>query len=194
MKRITPILEDSRGSILILTLLILMIGSLIAIYATNTSTMETRVVHNQKAYVNTFHAADSGLDPAVSILLDTVKNRTVATYPGSIQWLPGTVVSGNNTLLDVLMDYIDDEDRGFSFASAGNAAVTSVTYEREGATVQGTGGSAEFGTGSEGTGYGSTGGVFIFYYVRPTATQTASGSSASIEALYRRIPNVGDGR
>ena len=192
MKQPTPVLDNSKGSVLIITLLVLMVGSLIAIYATNTSTVETRVATNEKSYTTTFYAADAGVDPGVSVLLDIFNNRVVASSYGSLQWLTGTTT---DNLLNVVMGITTETNRGFSFPTGpSGTATTRVTYERKGASTKGTGSSAEFAAGAEGTGYGSSSGVVVYYYIRPTAAQDTSGSNVTIETLYRKVSGVGEGK
>jgi Tfp pilus assembly protein PilX len=190
MKDRTLLIQDSQGSILIITLLMLMIGSLIAIYATTTSTTETRVANNEKSYTATFYAADAGLDPGISVLLNIFDNRTVATNYGNTGWIGDS----QTTLLDVVMGFSNATNKGISFASQSGTTTTNVYFTRQGATTGGTGSSAEFGSGGEGAGYGSASGVFVFYYVNPTASQNATGASVTLKSLYRKVSNVGEGK
>jgi hypothetical protein len=174
-------------------MMVLMLGSLIAIFSTNISTIETRVANNEKNYTSTFYESDAGIAPGVKVLLDTFANRAVGTYP-ALQWTNDTLVSGYNNLIDeVIGSAATTYGRGFTFQTLkndGRGFSTEVRIQRDLATTRSTGSSTEFGAGFEGVGYGSAGGVHIYYSIRPAATGPA-GSAVAVEARYRKVPEVG---
>jgi hypothetical protein len=72
-------LNSERGAALLIAVLILLILTVLGVYAVTTSTLETKITGFHKWHVEAFYAADAGLD------------YTLATYPY------GALVSGTWT-------------------------------------------------------------------------------------------------
>jgi Tfp pilus assembly protein PilX len=199
---------NQRGSVLIIVLLVLMLGSLIAISAITISTTETRIANNEKSFETAFAQADAGIAPGLTVLLNTYKNKAVVdTIPApttatkNMAWTDDTYVSGSNTLLDEVMGASHSPNKGFWFqaphdprwdAADSRITKTTVIIERDRATAASTGSSVEFGGGYEGVGYGSGSGINIFYFIRATGAQTATNSTTTVETEYRRVSRVGE--
>lgn len=201
---------NERGSVLIIVLLVLMLGSLIAVSAITISTTETRIANNEKSFETAFSLADAGIAPGLTVLLNTYKNKAVVdTIPApttatkNMAWTDATYVSGSNTLLDEIMgaSHSNPPAKGFWFQAphdprwdAGDSRITKTTViiERDRASAASTGSSVEFGAGYEGVGYGSGSGINIFYFIRATGAQTATNSTTTVETEYRRVSRVGE--
>lgn len=70
-----------RGSAIVICTLVLVLLSLLGLYATNTSTLEVRIAAHDRQATEAFYAAESGLDE-VRIRLPEL----TATAPASIDW------------------------------------------------------------------------------------------------------------
>jgi len=68
-------LNSEQGAALLIAVLILLILTVLGVYAVTTSTLETKITGFHKWHVEAFYAADAGL------------NYTLATYPyGGLVW------------------------------------------------------------------------------------------------------------
>ena len=56
------VVSDSRGVVIILALLMLLVATLIGISAVSTTTTETKIAGNERLYNNAFYLADAGID------------------------------------------------------------------------------------------------------------------------------------
>jgi len=197
---------NEKGSVLLIAMMILMLASLIAVSSVGISTQETRIAGNEKMSTSVFFNADAGIAPGTKVLLETFVNKSVGSYPSldptdttttecgtiSTGWDADTLVSGTNKLLDEILG-VETSGKGFSFRASATDPLctkTHVRIQRKGQTTRSSGSSTEFGSGYEGVGYGSAGGVLIYYYVRSTASDRNSNSS-SLETEYRRVLRVG---
>lgn len=181
------VLTNERGSVLIVVFLILLLASTIAIFSTNTTTLETQIASNEKAYSTVFYAAEAGIAPGVKILRDTVSNRAVGSYGAGITWTADTLEGGvNNLLKEVLGSEDSANGSGFTFQSGDSGLTTTVRIQREGATTESTGGSTEFNTGSEGIGYGSMGGVQLIFAINSTGSDPMR-SQSQVQTQYRKV-------
>jgi Tfp pilus assembly protein PilX len=75
------VLGNSRGSALILSILILLVLTAVGIFAVNTSTMETRIAGNERQVGNAFYAADGGVDYGLQILEWVLSNPSATALP-----------------------------------------------------------------------------------------------------------------
>jgi len=174
-------------------MLVLLMASLIAVSSVSISTQETKIAANEKAATIVFFQADAGIAPGIQVLLDSIVNKSVASYP-ALTWTPESLNGGQNIFLDEVMGVSTSDNRGFNFSTPNNGGITtSVRMKRNMATTKSTGGSTEFGSGYEGVGYGSAGGVIIYYFVRSSASDP-NGSRSSLETEYRKVIRVGGGK
>ncbi len=58
--------HSQEGAALVIAVLILLILTVIGVYAVTTSTMDTKITGYQKVHVEAFYAADAGLDYALA--------------------------------------------------------------------------------------------------------------------------------
>jgi Tfp pilus assembly protein PilX len=197
------LVRNDRGSILILSMLVLMLGSVAVLFMMNTTTVETRIATNDKNYATVFCQADSGLGPGLTVLLETFGNRAVSTYP-SLSWTAetqsaeprnSTDTSTNNLISEVLGSGPNTSGSGFMIdqpAMAGMATTVLIKRPAGAASTNSTGGSAEFGSAHEGAGYGATGGVSISYLLN-SSSSGPSNAAVAVQAKYKKVINVGGG-
>ena len=199
---------NERGSVLIITLLVLMLGSLIAVSSITMSTTETRIAGNERSFENVFSQADAGIAPGLNVLLNTYKNKGVVdpipaptATTKAVAWTDATYVSGSNTFLDEVMGASHSSTKGLWFqaphdsrwdAADPRITTTTVIVRRDRATAASTGSSAEFGAGYEGVGYGSASGVNILYLLSSTGAQPSMNTRTTVETEYRKVSRVGE--
>jgi Tfp pilus assembly protein PilX len=194
MKTWHPGRMSDKGSILVISLLVLLLASALSVFLVNTGTIEMRIASNDKSYITAFYRADAGIAPGTRVLLDTLRNKQVGNY-GALQWSPN-VMDGKANLLNEIMGFqMTSEGSGFSFqAPAGTEGLTTeVMIKREATHPAATGVSAEFASGYEGIGYGSAGTVHLLYRIKSMGKGVSQvHSGVAVETVYRKILGVGD--
>ena len=177
-------LGDEEGSVIVVALFILVILILIGISATKTTEIEIQIAGNQKFHDIAFYHADSGVystPKLISACLDNGAEQDAAeiTYLGS-----------SGTFYREIMGFdLYDSDRDVRLTLGGfNVDVDVNRIGQE--TLPG--GGAEFGSGAEGIGVGSAGGVAILYDV-DSLGQGPGSSQSNVAVVYRKIMGVAGG-
>lgn len=194
MKARYPAYMNNKGSILVISLLVLLLASVLSVFLVNTSTIETRIAGNEKSYTTAFFGADAGIAPGVRVLLDTLEAKQVGNY-GALQWAPNTTDGKENLLNEILGFQMTEEGSGFSFHTPANSEglTTEVKIKRQGVNPGETGGSVEFAAGYEGIGYGSSGSVHLLYHIRSTGKGASQvRSNVGVQTLYRKVLGAGE--
>ncbi len=189
--------KNETGSVTIIAaLMILVILTLIGISATSTTVVELQIAANDQFHKIAFYNADSGLygsPKVVSAVVNTsapvpVGGGTTAT--GVAYLAPTTDVS----FYRQVMGYApyDGGLEDISFNPVGIDTNVDVRRDREENIV---GGSAEFASGAEGIGTGSTGGIALFYDMRSNAQGPPANnpSIARLGAEYRKVVGLAGG-
>jgi hypothetical protein len=186
---------DESGSITIIAaIMVLLIVTLIGISAMNTTTVELQIAGNDQLSRIAFYNADSGvygIPKIISRIIDTsdpvgIAAETDSIAPG-VDWEPTT---DQNTFYDQVMGYADyDSLPDVSMGQGGFS--TQVDVQRIRSVVL-AGGGAEFASGVEGIGVGTTGGVAI-YFELDSRGQSTRGANANVIADYRKVVGVAGG-
>lgn len=93
-------LDSEQGAALLIAVLILLILTVLGVYAVTTSTLETKITGFHKWHVEAFYAADAGL------------HYTLATYPyggvysGKPTWPDDPPFHHNNPKCDITVTYL----------------------------------------------------------------------------------------
>jgi hypothetical protein len=69
------IMQDEKGSALLLSILMIGLLAVIGIFSTQTSTTETRIARNQKLHKMAFHEAEGGAEVGIQILEDNIEEK-----------------------------------------------------------------------------------------------------------------------
>jgi len=169
---------------MLVALMILPILTLMGIMATNTTETELRIAGNSKFHKIAFHNADSGVYSTPKVITtvfdsDTEPLLSAVTYLGS-----------HGSFHRELMGFDPhDNARDLRFVLAGYNV--DVDVNRNGQEVI-PGGSAEFASGAEGIGSGSTGGVGILYEM-DSLGEGPSSSLSNVSAVYRKVVGTAGG-
>ena len=165
----SPRINNENGTVLLITMIILTVGTMIGIAALNTSQVENQIAGNDKWQKVAFHAADGGTEAGRELLEENFSCPTgfsVATI-GGLQIEPGNMSWGNgdphswfwinetdppcpfptNTLRDVRIGAIDPTDT----APHTNLAFAGITRLSTGSALQ-------MIAGYEGKAFGAAGG------------------------------------
>jgi hypothetical protein len=177
-------LRDEEGSIMLVALFILVILTLIGIMATTTSEIEIKIAGNDKFHKIAFHHADSGVFSTPK-LISTSFDSGAEPPPSGFAYL-GT----SGTFYREIMGF-DPHDAARDIRFTLNGLNVDVDVNRIGKVTL-PGGSTEFGTGAEGLGGGSSGGIGILYGM-DSLGEGPSDSLSNVDAVYRKVIGVPGG-
>jgi hypothetical protein len=123
--------ENEEGSVVVLSLLVLVILSIVGFSASRTSTTEKQIIRNDAIYQENFYLAESGATEAAQMLHDTVDNSGLRDR--TLTWLNRKqdldfdnidtwfTSSGANQTANI-SSITDDNSVKFSVADAGVSA------------------------------------------------------------------------
>jgi len=196
-------IDNQSGAITIMAgLLILVILSLIAISGTNTTIIETTVASYDQSYKIAFYNADSGIFGTPKLISQAINTS------GAVPVGAGTIAEGIDYVPTIppSADPADDFYRQLLGFDAYDGGLMDITFEPTNIPTQTDvrrdrqenliGGSTEFGSGAEGIGTGTTGGVAIFYALRSDGQGPASSGDTSVAELgaeYRKVVALAGG-
>jgi hypothetical protein len=191
-----PVANDN-GSVLVISLLILVILTIVGISSTNTSIVELQIATNDQLSKIAFYNADSGIfgtPKLISHAINTSGESLVGAVTDSVAtgvtYLPASgYINGSFYGQIAGFDPYDGGTNDLTFANGGINVQIDVQRTGQKNVV---GGGAEFATGSEGIGSGSIAGVSIFYALDSAGTGPRN-SAANIVADYRKVIGVPGG-
>ena len=70
-------LQSQQGAALIIAIMILLILTVLGIYAITTSTLETKIAGNERVLKDAFYAADGGIDYGRHVILLVLNNQSL---------------------------------------------------------------------------------------------------------------------
>ena len=190
-------LKNEEGSVLVIALLILVFLTLIGISSSRITEVELQIAGNERAYNIAFNTADSGVYLTPKIIRKAVEDgaRPVYTSP-SFTYLP----TDDGSFFREVMGYAAHDaavDVSFTITtpaayntpSSSHTVGVDVTRAKQ---MSLTGGGVEFGSGAEGVGVGSAGGVAVIYDLDSRGAGPNSAQS-NVIAEYRLVPGVAGG-
>jgi len=195
MKTMQSYIQDETGSVTIISaILILVILTLVGLAAMDTTTVELQIAGNDQRSRIAFYNADSGVygvPKIVSRMVDISNPVGVGGEADSIAagaaWDP---TSDRDIFFDQVMGY-DTYDSTTDVVLGQGGFSTQVDVERGRSRVL-AGGGAEFASGVEGIGVGSTGGMAV-YYELDSRGQSTRGAVSNVIADYRKVVGVPGG-
>jgi Tfp pilus assembly protein PilX len=166
-KSFARIKKEETGSVLILSLLILMVLTLLGISASNTSVFEYKIASNDKYRDMAFYNADGGIYATAKLIGEAITDGADPNYPGVVSYYPPPPLPYPASFNELVMtnkgpDPIVDAKLDLNIVlSQGSVDIDIVSRNAQ----QIAGGGAEFGSGSGGAGVGSVGGIGIKYEI-----------------------------
>lgn len=195
-KRTFSVADPEQGSALVMSVLILLILSIIGVYAVNTSTVETKITGVERGLQEAFYTADSG-EPIGVFLTKTI----LQDDPQDINTLgqPWSDVITDSNFISSREIYTNATDRNWdedidSTGDSDNLGLPSyvqllVDIDRLEAHHM-PGGGVEFAAGYEGIGLGGGGDVGILYSVDSRGTYSVRGAESELHAGYLHVPGI----
>lgn len=180
-----PFTADEEGSVLIIALLMLVFLTLIGVSATTTTEVEIQIAGNEQFHKRAFFNADSGVYAAPKLIRQCVAESAQPAV-SAVTYLD----AGSDTFYREVMGYdAHDATKDIRYMLSGLTVEVDVDRARQESLA---GGGTEFGSGAEGVGVGSAGGVAVIYAMDSSGAGPAA-SEARVEAEYRLIPGVAGG-
>lgn len=177
-------LREEEGSVLVVALLILVFLTLIGISATTTTKIEIQIAGNEKASKMAFYNADSGTYSTPKLIRSCVADNLQPVDP-EITYLAAAPAFYRQVWGYDAYNNADD----FQYTLGNYNVRVDVKRDR---LEHLAGGMLEFGSGAEGIGGGTSGGVAIIYAM-DSKGQGPRASEAEIIAEYRLVPGVAGG-
>lgn len=201
--------ENQQGIAMLSILMLMLILTVLGIGAMTITGLENRVAGFASSMEASSAAADACVAAGVKVIqqvLDVSNGMSVPTALLSNQTPPGPVPSTNKAQLELEISgdpaALPDAPIGPPFPAGITAAVPNLVQTVGAYSVAGdidmlykkqrAGSGQQFGAAYDGTAVGSgAGGVDIFYSVDCVATNTATGMSSRIAAIYSCLYNEG---
>jgi len=199
--------EPQRGTAIIMALLILLVLSVIGVYAVSTSTMETKIAGVERGYQEAFYTADSGEPIGVEIvkliLQDDPQTPEALGSPwnsvvdSSLLGMDGEIFTDSRNAYTIFDDSPNTDIDLNSKNDTDNLGLAS--YVRLLVDVDRlkshhlAGGGIEFAAGYEGIGFGGGGGVAVLYAVDSVGRYTMRGAQSRVYVGYRHVPGLAGG-
>lgn len=190
MRSLRNLIPNEEGNVLFIVFLVLIMLTMLGIFAINTSKVEIDVAAIDRFHKVAFHNADSGIYTTPKLISESISSGVQVSAPGiayynnvSAQYDP-QANAGDGTFFNEVMGFsANDADNEIRM----NLADHNVEIDVQRGQQQNIAGSGiEFGAGIEGHGTGSMGGVIIPYGL--TSNGEGPGSSVSVlNANYRKV-------
>jgi len=173
-------LREKEGTALIIALLVLIVLSLMGVYAVFTSTVETRIAGNERLLECAFYAADGGTDYGRRMIELTLANQSL---PAGANSTPDPT-HGTTLQQEVLGAIGSTWEQGSPYVeptigAGSNESTVTIHIDRIKADYF-KGGSAEFGGGEETK-------LAVYYKIHSGAATTTTNSRSQVQTTYRRV-------
>ena len=189
---------NRRGAALIVAVLILVVLTIIGIYALTTSTVETKIAGFSREYEVAFYIADSGSPIAIEVTKYIIHHvpTTADDLPS-----PWDAVTDSSLIDEVFSETTstDDVSSGPDIATndqvnLGFPSDTSLKMDVDRlASYQIAGGAIEFGAGYEGIGRGQEAGGTAILFGFDSLGEYTTGAASRVETGYRHVVGVPGG-
>jgi Tfp pilus assembly protein PilX len=166
---VTP--QSQQGAALIIAVMILLILTVLGIYAVTTSTLETKIAGNERVLKDAFYAADGGVDYGRHVIESFLTSKN-PDLPG------GASVKPNETSFREEMLGTDTSGSPHVSTHIGNSDME-IHVDRIKAEEP-PGYSGEFGAPASGK-------KTTIYYLIDSTSSGIAGASSQVQATYRRI-------
>lgn len=186
--------SDESGSVIVAALMVLVILTILGIWAMNTTTVEYQIATNDQSHKIAFTNADGGVYATPKLISKAINESS--PQDDTVTGLFGfTLLNGTDhaTVYDQILGYTtwDGGTTDIGLTNTVYNDATEVDIQRTGA-FNAAGGGVEFASGAEGVGVGSTGGVNIVYDLDSIGSGPRQ-SASNVLAEYRKVLGIPGG-
>jgi hypothetical protein len=204
--------DSQHGTAIIMAMIILLVLSVIGIYAVSTSTVETKISGVEQGFQEAFYTADAGepigtyvtkqilhYDPQNSGDLETalgtgfpsgvVHNPNLYGSAGKLfsNFVTRDLTEPQSSTADIIASLSDSQALGLP-----KYVQLLIKIDRL-QSLSVSGGGVEFASGYEGVGLGGGGGVAVLYGVDSVGIYGLRGAESRVSLGYRYVPGVAGG-
>ena len=204
-ERINP--EAQQGTAIIMALLILLVLSVIGVYAVSTSTMETKIAGVERGYQEAFYTADSGEPIGVEIVKlilqndpqtpDALDHPWDSVVDSGLLGMDGEIFTDSRnayTIFDASPNSDIDVDSKNDSSNLGLAPYVHLLVDIDRLKSHHLpGGGIEFAAGYEGIGFGGGGDVAVLYAVDSVGRYSMRSAESRVYVGYRHVPGLAGG-
>ncbi len=184
MESIISKARNEKGSVLVISLILIALLTLIGVMGITTTQTETQITGNDMFRKIAFYDADAGVYATPKLISACIGNGAEQSEANI------TYLGSAGTFYREIMGFDShDSANDIRFILAGNKVDVDVNRTHQESLA---GGGVEFASGAEGMGVGSTGGVAIFYEMDSFGDGPAN-SASNIGATYRKVIGVAGG-
>ena len=197
--------HSQEGAVLVIAVLILLILTVVGIYAVTTSTIETKITGFEREFKEAFFTADSGEPIGIDVIKKIIQHVPTAVGGLPAPWDDSGVIDDDlftGSDPEIFTDERDTDDDPYNAPDINSQGDSDnlgfpdrvrlrVDIDRL-ASYQMSGGAMEFGAGYEGIGQGGGGDIAILYELDSIGRYTSNAESA-IEAGYRYVISMPGG-
>jgi hypothetical protein len=195
--------EPQQGTAIIMALLILLVLSVIGVYAVSTSTMETKIAGVERGYQEAFYTADSGEPIGVGIVKLILQYDPQSPEALGSPW--NSVVNADllNMNGEIFTDSRNSDEPELGMAdiesqkdsnNLGLASYVQLLVDIDRLKSHHLpGGGIEFAAGYEGIGMGGGGDVAVLYAVDSVGIYSMKGAQSRVYVGYRHVPGLAGG-
>ena len=196
-------LEAQQGTAIIMALLILLVLSVIGVYAVSTSTMETKIAGVERGYQEAFYTADSGEPIGVGIVKLILQHDPQTPEDLDAPWdsvvdsgllgMNGEIFTDSRNSDEPEPGTADIESQNDS-NNLGLASYVQLLVDIDRLKSHHLpGGGIEFAAGYEGIGFGGGGDVAVLYAVDSVGRYSMRGAQSRVYVGYRHVPGLAGG-
>ncbi|NCC26418.1 MAG: hypothetical protein EOM25_14660 [Deltaproteobacteria bacterium] len=184
------------GSILFVSLVLLVILTLVGIAGSNRGYLEVLIASHERDYKSALYDAEGGIYATPKLISRTVDTSVAPNEADFAGFAYNKPTIDEDDFVNIVMGFTNATANGTApialiFQFHDDTQSAEVAVERTGADNI-AGGGVEFASGGEGIGTGSAGGVAIMF--RETSEgRSDRQSAANIEASYRKVTGVPGG-
>ena len=195
--------DPQHGTAIIMAILILLVLSVIGVYAVSTSTVETKLAGIERGYQEAFYTADSGEPIGVGIVkfilqydpqsLDELGSPWSSVVNADLLNMDGEIFTDSRNADEPLPEQadIDSQDDGNNLGLSSYVRLL-VDIDRL-KSHHLPGGGIEFAAGYEGIGFGGGGDIGVLYAVDSMGRYSMRGAQSRVYAGYLHVPGLAGG-
>jgi hypothetical protein len=187
--------DPQQGTALIMAILILLVLSVIGVYAVSTSTVETKISGVERGLQEAFYTADSG-EPIGITLTKTVLQDDTQTVSALGQPWSAVINDGDSFITEIYnnasnRDWDEDIDSTEDGNNLGLPSYVQLLVDIDRLEAHHlAGGGVEFAAGYEGIGLGGGGDIGILYSVDSRGIYSMRGAESELHAGYLHVPGI----